>query len=154
MDNYATTLQQDGLHYDVELWDTAGQDQYERLRPLSYEKSDLVIILYSTNHVNSFDNVKMLWAPEIHRYLPETPIILVGTKCDLPGKVDTVTGTQTARDIGAVSFIEVSARTGHNVSELFQTAIRLSDKKVCRKCHRLECACHLRKKRHKFCVIQ
>ena len=112
------------------------------------------MILYSVNHVNSFDNVRMLWAPEIHRYLPETPIILVGTKADLTAKVDTVTGTAMARDIGAVSFIEVSARTGQNVAELFQTSLRLSDKKVCRKCHRLVCICHELKKRRKLCIVQ
>lgn len=158
MDNYFTSVQLDGFHYEVELWDTAGQEQFDRLRPLSYQNSDVVIILYSVTNQASYDNVKMLWAPEINRYCPKAPIILVGNKLDLQKNIknnglDHNSINDMAKVIGAASCIEVSAKSGLNIQELLHTVIRMSERETCVKCHHLECVCKQRKKYKKKCTI-
>ena len=65
------------------LWDTAGQEDYDRLRPLSYPQTDVFLIAYSIISPSSWENVKSKWHPEIQHHCPGTPIILVGTKSDL-----------------------------------------------------------------------
>ncbi|VDP75303.1 unnamed protein product [Schistosoma curassoni] len=65
------------------LWDTAGQEDYDRLRPLSYPQTDVFLVCFSLVSRTSFENVRSKWHPEISAYVPRAPIILVGTKRDL-----------------------------------------------------------------------
>ena len=60
------------------MWDTAGQEDYERLRPLSYPDSNVILMCYSIDSPDSFDNISDKWNPELRYYCPKTPIILVG----------------------------------------------------------------------------
>jgi Ras-related C3 botulinum toxin substrate 1 len=92
----------DGKPISLGLWDTAGQEDYDRLRPLSYPQTDVFLICFSIVSPPSFDNVKAKvcshapvspeaastnliwqWYPEIDHHAPNIPIILVGTKLDL-----------------------------------------------------------------------
>lgn len=90
----------DGKPISLGLWDTAGQEDYDRLRPLSYPQTDVFLICFSIVSPPSFDNVKakvsptqpltsltqltgFQWYPEIDHHAPGVPIILVGTKLDL-----------------------------------------------------------------------
>jgi Ras-related C3 botulinum toxin substrate 1 len=91
----------DGKPISLGLWDTAGQEDYDRLRPLSYPQTDVFLICFSIVSPPSFDNVRakvcrcldlainrvltsrLQWFPEIDHHAPSVPIILVGTKLDL-----------------------------------------------------------------------
>lgn len=46
------------IHIDVGLWDTAGQEDYDRLRPLSYPQTDVFLICFSLVNPASFENVR------------------------------------------------------------------------------------------------
>jgi Ras-related C3 botulinum toxin substrate 1 len=63
--------------------DTAGQEDYDRLRPLSYPQTDVFLICFSIISPHSYDNVKSKWFPEIQHHAPGVPIILVCTSSSL-----------------------------------------------------------------------
>jgi len=138
-ENYVTLVQHDSKLIEVALWDTAGQEEYDRLRPLSYPESDVILIVFSVDFPTSLANVLDKWYPEVSHFCPTTPLLLIGTKTDL--RTDSTTlrmlsaqgqvpitpehGTAVAKDIGA-SYKECSAKTGNGVKEVFQAALRES----------------------------
>ncbi|XP_061504572.1 ras-related C3 botulinum toxin substrate 1 isoform X1 [Anopheles gambiae] len=77
-DNYSAPMVVDGVQVSLGLWDTAGQEDYDRLRPLSYPQTDVFLICYSVASPSSFENVTSKWYPEIKHHCPDAPIILVG----------------------------------------------------------------------------
>ena len=64
------------------LWDTAGQEDYDRLRPLSYPDTDVILICFSIDSSDSFRNITDKWVPEVNHFCPNVPVILVGNKMD------------------------------------------------------------------------
>jgi len=137
-DNYSANVMVDGKPISLGLWDTAGQEDYDRLRPLSYPQTDVFLICFSIVSRASFDNVKAKWAPEIEHHAPGVPIILVGTKLDLRDDEATkesmrkmrttpVTyeeGLSVSREIKAHKYLECSALTQRNLKSVFDEAIR------------------------------
>ncbi|CEP15243.1 hypothetical protein [Parasitella parasitica] len=137
-DNYSANVTVDGNPINLGLWDTAGQEDYDRLRPLSYPQTDVFLVCFSLVSRPSFENVKTKWYPEIDHHAPDKPIILVGTKLDL--RKDTTTaesppqkkttdisfaqGLQMAKDIYAVNYLECSALTQKGLKNVFDEAIK------------------------------
>ncbi|KAK4378279.1 hypothetical protein RND71_000141 [Anisodus tanguticus] len=81
-DNFSANVVVDGSTVNLGLWDTAGQEDYNRLRPLSYRGADVFILAFSLISKASYENVSKKWIPELRHYAPGVPIILVGTKLD------------------------------------------------------------------------
>ncbi len=120
----------------LNLWDTAGQEDYDRLRPLAYPRTDVFLICFSVVNPDSFGHVETRWAPEVTHYGPNAPIIVVGTKVDLRDDPDTVAklkdsrrapiteeqGTEMARKVKAVKYMECSAKTQQGLKHVFVTA--------------------------------
>ena len=69
---------------------TAGQEDYDRIRPLSYPQTDIFLIAFCvkspTSFESSFENIKYMWIPEIRHHCPNTPVLLLGLQCDLRGQ--------------------------------------------------------------------
>ena len=78
-DNYSAPMVCDGVPVSLGLWDTAGQEDYDRLRPLSYPQTDVFLICFSVVSPSSFENVTSKWCPEIKHHCADAPILLVGT---------------------------------------------------------------------------
>lgn len=55
------------LKFQVELalWDTAGQEDYDRLRPLSYPDTDVILMCFSVDSPDSLENIPEKWTPEV-----------------------------------------------------------------------------------------
>ena len=65
---------------ELALWDTAGQEDYDRLRPLSYPDTDVILMCFSIDSPDSLENIPEKWTPEVKHFCPLVPIILVGNK--------------------------------------------------------------------------
>ncbi|KAL0579716.1 RHO4 protein [Marasmius crinis-equi] len=140
-ENYVTQVQFEGKEIELALWDTAGQEEYDRLRPLSYPESDVILIVFSIDFPTSLANVQDKWYPEVAHFCEGTPLILVGTKIDLRGDeqtkrmlgaqgqrtVSAQQGAAIAKEIGA-KYIECSAKTGQGVRDVFNLALKESMK--------------------------
>ncbi|KAK5065084.1 hypothetical protein LTR84_000920 [Exophiala bonariae] len=137
-ENYITqtTHKQTGKTVELALWDTAGQEEYDRLRPLSYPETDLLFVCFAIDCPNSLENVMDKWYPEVLHFCPTTPLILVGLKSDLRNKrtciellrtqgltpVTPEQGQTVAKQMGA-SYIECSAKESKGIQEVFDQAI-------------------------------
>jgi Ras-related C3 botulinum toxin substrate 1 len=139
-DNVSMNIMRDDRVVSLGLWDTAGGEDYDRLRTLSYHGRDLVIIAFSVISISSFENVATKWVPEIREHLPDVPIILAGNKADLldhklPSRlkartrqapVDQDRGTTMAEEVGAAAYCENSALTQQGLKEVFDTALEIA----------------------------
>ncbi|XP_076072319.1 ras-related C3 botulinum toxin substrate 1-like isoform X7 [Mytilus galloprovincialis] len=118
-DNYNANVMVDGNCIELGLWDTAGQEDYDRLRPLSYP---------------------LTWFPEIRHHCHDAPLLLVGTKIDLRNTYERMKhksqkheqtfityeqGQALAEKIRAEKYVECSAMTQEGLKEVFDDAIRI-----------------------------
>lgn len=134
-------LQVDNQTLQFALWDTAGQEDYEQLRPLSYPNTDVIVVCFSVDNRDSYANVPQKWMPEVRHFCPRTPIILAALKIDLRNDpnvavigagsrpasrkpISMAEGLELSRSIDAYRYVECSAKTRDGVSEVFQTAAK------------------------------
>lgn len=108
---------------EILLYDIAGQDEFRFLRESFYQGSDAAIIVFDVTDMLSFVSVKN-WYEELRRFLGAIPIFLLGNKVDLTEKreVTQSTAQNLAANLG-IQFFETSAKTGQNVSALFNSVI-------------------------------
>ena len=110
------------------LWDTAGQEDYDRLRPLSYPQTDIFMMCFSIISRTSFENIKSKWWPEVSHHCPGAPIVLVGTKSDLrddQAMNSTVRITHTLTTHHARTTSRTHATTTHTTPHNHHTTTRM-----------------------------
>ncbi|KAJ7894802.1 GTP-binding protein RHO-1 protein [Mycena leptocephala] len=91
-ESWVADVQINGQWVELALWDTAGQENYDRLRPLSYPNADVVLICFSVDSPDSLDNVKEAWIAEVMHFCRNIPVVLVGCKTDLRQDPHTIEG--------------------------------------------------------------
>lgn len=136
-DNYSVIVTVDNQPVCLQLCDTAGQDDFNSLRTLCYPQTQVFLLCFNIVCPTSFLNITKKWLPEIRRYCPTSPILLIGTQCDLRNDVKVLIelanynkqpvreseAKQLAQQIDAVTYIECSALTQKNLKEVFDTAL-------------------------------
>jgi small GTP-binding protein len=134
-DNYTAKVLVNGEQKSVQIWDTAGQEELENIRTMSYANTSVFLLCFSVVDRSSFDNIENIWLPEIRSYVSDINVLLVGTKTDLRSdpeaakKSKIVTpkeGQEKAEKIGAVGYMECSALRDDGVKEVFDAAIEFS----------------------------
>lgn len=128
----------DNVHMELSLWDTAGQEEFDRLRALSYEDTHVIMLCFSVrpflsktfaplerarliflqvDNRDSFENVASKWMAEIHENCPGVKLVLTALKCDLrkddeqnenPNAVAFDEGLAKAKEVGAVKYLGLS----------------------------------------------
>lgn len=118
----------DGLRHTITLHDTAGQEDYDRIRQQFYKKAQCFLLCYSIDNRVTFENIKAKWIPELSATENKVPIVLIATKIDLRRHIDTevstTEGEKLARKINANCFVECSAKNGINVKLAIEEAVR------------------------------
>ncbi|KAJ1958855.1 Ras-like GTP-binding protein rho1 [Linderina pennispora] len=135
-DTCVVDIRTQGKRVELSLWDTAGQEEFDRLRLLCYPGVDAVIICFSVDSPDSLENVTTKWYVEACKQAPRVPIVVVALKADLKTDPSIVAhlarynqtpvtyeqGRDTAAKIGAAAFVECSSIRNLNVKEVFETA--------------------------------
>lgn len=150
-ENYIHDIFVDNQHITLSLWDTAGQEEFDRLRSLSYSDTHTIMLCFSVDSRDSLENVQHKWVGEIADHCEGVKLVLVALKCDLrnsedyarenaitPGNIQQqgqglgqgsglITyeeGLAMAKKIGALRYLECSAKMNRGVNEAFTEAAR------------------------------
>lgn len=169
-ENYIHDIFVDSRHITLSLWDTAGQEEFDRLRSLSYSDTDVIMLCFSVDSRDSLMNVQHKWVGEIADHCEGVKLVLVALKCDLRrvetenaaitpnlinqqrthqsgSDVDNSTknmglnnsnsesrnndyitydeGVEMAKKVGALRYLECSAKQNKGVNEAFTEATRV-----------------------------
>ncbi|EON67667.1 rho family, other [Coniosporium apollinis CBS 100218] len=146
-ENYVHDIFIDNVHVELSLWDTAGQEEFDRLRSLSYDDTHAIMLCFSVDSPESLENVETKWVGEIAENCPGVKLVLVALKCDLREKpdededgarnagvhgqpekmmIDYNRGLAVAEKIRALRYLECSARENRGVNEAFTEAARVA----------------------------
>ncbi|PSS12506.1 hypothetical protein M430DRAFT_44415 [Amorphotheca resinae ATCC 22711] len=145
-ENYVHDIFVDGTHIELSLWDTAGQEEFDRLRSLSYDDTHAIMLCFSVDSKDSLENVESKWVAEIAENCQGVKLVLVALKCDLreqgdeEGAADAGEGAhrekkeminynqglEVARRINALRYLECSAMRNRGVNEAFTEAARVA----------------------------
>lgn len=150
-ENYIHDIFVDGKHITLSLWDTAGQEEFDRLRSLSYSDTHTIMLCFSVDSYDSLENVKNKWVGEITNHCEGVKLVLVALKCDLRNNdTEAITpnnihnngntnsrnknnklisyeeGLAMAKQIGALRYLECSAKSNKGVNEAFTEAARVA----------------------------
>ena len=116
------------LHFDdydkslkVEIWDTAGQEQYRSLTKIFYKDATAAILVYDITRKKSFDEIKNYWYKQLLECAPSDIVVgLAGNKADLFDReqVSEEEAKEFAKEIKAI-FRPTSAMTASGIDELF-----------------------------------
>ncbi|EIT72353.1 Ras-related small GTPase, Rho type [Aspergillus oryzae 3.042] len=134
-ENYVHDIFVDNVHMELSLWDTAGQEEFDRLRALSYEDTHVIMLCFSVDSPDSFENVASKWVDEISENCPGVKMVLTALKCDLrkdefenpnPNAITYEQGLAKAKEIGAVKYLECSAVQNRGIMETFYEAAKVA----------------------------
>ncbi|KAG8453609.1 hypothetical protein GDO86_000296 [Hymenochirus boettgeri] len=130
-ENTGVDVFMDGIQISLGLWDTAGNDSFRNIRPLSLQNADIVLLCFSVANHSSFLNIRNKWISEVKRQLPHVPVLVVATQTDqreldhlrIPC-INSVDGKQLAQDIRAKGYLECSSLSNRGVQQVFECAVR------------------------------
>lgn len=152
-ENYVHDIFIDGQSVQLSLWDTAGQEEFDRLRALSYSDTHCIMLCFSIDLPDSLENVQLKWVGEIADHCDGVKLVLVALKCDLRNQeedplsvqedesfnpysnqslgalaqkrlISYEEGLAVARKVGALRYLECLAKKNRGVNEAFSEAAR------------------------------
>ena len=153
MESYTTLTLVDDKKIELNIWDTAGMEDYRQLRSLVYQQTDVFVLMFSVTSPTSFSNI-IYWQNELKYSCPNVPVILVGNKIDIRNDLSVLKkmeqykevpishrdGIVLAREINAVKYLECSSYTQQGVDIIFEEAIKAALKQTKRKKLKRSCS--------------
>ena len=127
----AKNLEVNGRIYRIQIWDTTGQENFRSIARAYYKNSVCACIVYDITNRNSFNSIQS-WIDDCVKQSPKSILfILIGNKNDLneSREVQYEEGVEFAKKRNMI-FLETSAKTGNNISTIFDKSIRQIDKNI------------------------
>jgi small GTP-binding protein len=118
----------DGVRYRLQLWDTQGDREYDRLRPLCYVRAQAILLCFALDNRQSLRNLSERWLAELRHYCPKARIVLIGTKSDTRqlGNPDHVTDEEARQFLDAhncAAFIPCSAKDNKEIDRILLATV-------------------------------
>lgn len=131
----------------ISFWDTPGDEKEEEARSMAYQNADVILITFSLNKLKDVTHIKKKWFNEVQNYSPNASILLIGTNLDKredlsydhnvvnkstidyqrrkeENMVSYSKGLTIAKEIGAISYIESSAKNDVGCKEIKDQILR------------------------------
>ncbi|OAF66552.1 GTP-binding protein RHO3 [Intoshia linei] len=139
-ETYVATIDMNHCTVQLSLWDTAGQEDYDRLRPLSYPETDVALGVFAIDSSDSYNNIEDKWAIELNHFCKESKKVLCALKVDLREDEEIINmlslinqkplefshTKEMCSKVNFDTFRECSAKTRIGVNDLFNEIARLS----------------------------
>jgi len=158
-DNFHCVYPFESRSISLGLWDTAGQSDFEKLRPISYKEADVFLLFFSVVNPTSAENIKDKWINEVKTHCPTVPYFLIGTQTDQRDNqkiLDELSerkqrplkekdGKKLAKEIEAVRYMECSSKTMAGYRDIFDEVLRYvinehkQGKKQGKQCWSIDC---------------
>ena len=127
----AKNIQLNDQTYRIQIWDTAGQENFRSITRAYYKNCVCAMIVYDITCRESFEHIQN-WLQDIRDQSPKTVlIVLIGNKIDLEDK--RIISYDEGKDFASKNdllFMETSAKTGERVDEIFEISAKEIDKKM------------------------
>lgn len=130
LSTYALTLfrhthKEGDQEYKIDFWDTAGQEQFDKLHASYYFQANCCILGFDVTRKVTYKNLEK-WYKEMRHYCPDIPVILVANKVDADPAIASKKFNFPATH--KLPFFFVSAADGTNIVRVFNEAIKLAIK--------------------------
>lgn len=132
-DNYKIDVSIDGKPYTLSMWNTAGNEDYDRLRPLAYQDANVIVIVISMISRSSFNNITEKWLGEVRHYCKDAAIAIVAIDLDQyqngnPDHVSLEEIEKYANENKLHGYLACSLKTDENIDKVFPTIIQSLEK--------------------------
>lgn len=121
------TIETDENPITLQLWDTAGQEQFRSLVPLYFKNASTAVVVFSLDNIESFHNIEH-WIQQIKSYAKaDIPILIVGNKLDIIQDESTFETATCWCESNNYPIVYVSAKTGENIEILKSSLVKFTD---------------------------
>ena len=127
----AKNIEINGRIYRIQIWDTAGQENFRSIARAYYKNSICACIVYDITSRNSFNSVQS-WIDDCTKQTPKSILLLlIGNKNDLNDKreVQYEEGEKFDKKKNMI-FLETSAKTGNNIDKIFEKSVKKIDQNI------------------------
>lgn len=128
---YVKRLETEGKHIKIQIWDFGGEERFRFLLPQYCRGANGGIFVYDVTQEHTLHHLPD-WLEVLHSNAPNIPVLVIGTKADLDlkRKVMKEEEVKVAKAHKMAGFAEVSAKTGANVNNVFETIAKLMVKRA------------------------
>ena len=124
-DSFSKEFEFNGNKLKLNIWETPGQDEFDRLRPLSYQGAKIILLIFDFENKQTFDNLEERWIPEVNYYAKEAKLIVIGNNADSPNKkqVSISEVKQFCNKHQIEAFISVDPFTGRGLDKILEKIV-------------------------------